>query len=173
MSLESYLSTIKKSGFAPKYKFNVAMIHNNIDMSKWNCIEATLPLRNFTTTEYRYNGPMKKGIYNVSTEDLSLVFVCSEDLREKKLLESWQREMYDELYNLKYLDEYKADIVINQLNHQNQLMMSVLFYDAYPITVQSLSLDANSSDFHRIEVILNYRDYTILEDLNLDTLPLL
>jgi len=192
MNYQQFLSHTLASGIATKFKYEVEF--NNfsaslaekfkekftdtkfIEQLQSNCIEAKLPERQFATSEYRYNGPTRKQYYNVTFDDLSLTFVCSSQnipkFPEKALFDYWMSLMYDDKYNISYLDDIKADIVVyqKQLNFSKKSedtyedrIYGVRYIDAYPITIEAMDLSASSPDAQTLQVRFNYREWEVIE----------
>lgn len=169
-------------GVAPKFKYDVGIfmprfmfgafvtealptVVSNEGLQKigLNCIEATMPGRQLATTEYRYNGPMKKQPYGVIYDELQLSFLCGADYAEKKFFDFWITGIYDDKYNLYYHDDIVSDIVISQNDLHGNPIYTVKAFDCYPTSVQPMQLDAVATDFQRLDVRFFYRDFEVIE----------
>jgi hypothetical protein len=61
---------------------------------------------------------------------------------------------------MNYYTEYVGDMEIKQLDEKDNVIFSCRVYEAYPKTVNAISLDQNSrSELTRLTVTMAYRDW--------------
>ena len=80
------------------------------------CESISFPGRNIDTTEdTNIYGPVRQIAQGYSYADLTAVFRCSSDYREKLFFETWQRLAYNpQTWSMGYYDDYTGGIQIFQ-----------------------------------------------------------
>ncbi len=130
------------------------------------CKTAVLPGRQIATTDYSTNTKLHKMPYASITDDLTLTFMLTQDMFVKKYFDAWQAKVINSDYSVNYKDTYATDIIVQQLNKDNFPIYSVKFKNAYPVTVDSIELSADSTDVATImSTTLAYDDWEATDDL--------
>lgn len=148
---------------------------------RFQCETTELPGYNINAVENR--------IYGVSTPvastaasftDISLTFICSGDMWEKKMFDRWLNGIVPiNNYNPRYRDDYTSPkIEINQYTDifyedegqpiqpnteifsGEQKIYSAVLYNAFPISISPLSLNWADDGIHRLVVAFKY-DYWV------------
>jgi hypothetical protein len=151
---------------------------NSYDL-RFQCETTELPGYNINAVENR--------IYGVSTPvastaasfaDITLTFICSGDMWEKKMFDRWMNAIVPiNNYNPRYRDDYTSPkIEINQytdiyyteddqeipanaeITASEQKIYSAVLFNAFPISIAPLSLNWSDDNFHRLAVTFKY-DY--------------
>jgi hypothetical protein len=137
----------------------------------YRCETAELPSKTYSTLEQKFgSNPIEKYPYQVQFNDLSLTFIVSGDMSEKKFFDSWMEKISpSSSYNMQYKDQYTASITIRQFNSLNQATYAIELIDAYPITVNQLDLDWSSEGYHKLTVVFAYTYWE--PSLNLNAEP--
>jgi len=162
-TIEGYLA--KHPGFTPRYKYRVTLTTSPTVTIPGifpgdRCIDTTLPGRYLATTEHRYIGPTTKHPYNTYYDDITMLFICDEKMTERNYFARWLESIYDNKYNMNYKDEYKADILIEQFNHDAETVYSARLNDAFPLAIEGSPLNYGSaSEAQNFQVRFNYRDF--------------
>lgn len=148
---------------------------------RFQCETTELPGYNINAVENRIYGvstPVASAA--VSFADISLTFICSGDMWEKKMFDRWMNGIVPvNNYNLKYRDDYTSPkIEINQYTDiyydspdqplknnsevfsGEQKIYSAVLYNAFPISISPLSLNWADDAFHRLTVTFKY-DYWV------------
>ncbi len=122
------------------------------------CESASLPGKQITTIEWALYGHPSKVPSGFLYEDVNLIFNITSDYYVKKIFDEWQLlSISEETYNVGYDSDYKADMIIRQLDEQDNPIYSVKLKGAYPITVQSIMLDNNSDgSTQKLSVTMTY-----------------
>ena len=127
------------------------------------CNSCQLPGRQIQTLEkqfldFRQNIKVPTGYFN---EDVNFEFHLTNDYYIKKIFDRWSSTIIDpETYALKYDSEYKTDVTIQQLNEQNIPVYGVKLKNAYPVTVNSVDLNNESSDTtQKLSVTMTFEDF--------------
>ena len=127
------------------------------------CESITFPGRVMNTIE----GPDKghrnliKTAVGYTNDDVTASFLVTNDLYALKVFSGWQAKMINKSnYTANYPTSYESYILIQTMNQQNAPTHGIALTGAYPINVQSLALDSNSTDtIHRLSVTFAYKDF--------------
>ena len=131
------------------------------------CESIEFPGRNLDTTpDVNIYGPERNIVSGLSYADITGVFQCSTDLREKIFFETWQRLAYDnQAWNLEYYDTYTGSLDIFQLDENNRKRYGVQLIECFPKTIASQSLSyAPSTEIQKISVTFSYIFWKNLTD---------
>lgn len=127
------------------------------------CNSCQLPGRQIQTLEkqfldFRQSIKVPTGYFN---EDINFEFHLTNDYYIKKIFDRWTNTIIDQdTYHLKYDSEYKTDVTIQQLNEQNIPVYGVKLKNAYPVTVNSVDLNMESSDTtQKLNVTMTFEDF--------------
>ena len=129
-------------------------------MLTMRCENAELPGRTIATTSMKIYGVEEKFPYMSSYNDLSLTFIVSDDMNEKKFFDAWLNWINPNTnYNVKYKQDYSVALRINQYDVQNKVSYSVDLIDAYPIAVNGMDLNWSSDGYHKLTVTFAYTSW--------------
>ena len=122
------------------------------------CESASLPGKQITTLEWSLYGSNIKIPTGYIYDDVTMVFNITNDYYVKNIFDEWQNLVIsDETYNLSYNTEFKTDILIRQLDEVDKPIHVTKLFNAYPITVQTITLDNNSeSTVQKLSVVFSY-----------------
>ena len=169
-SISQFLSSFNKDVARPN-RFEVS-IPNVIGLNSQNlnlrCETAELPSRTFTTTEQKFgSNPIEKYPYQTTYNDLTLTFIVSGDMSEKKFFDSWMElVMPSNTFNPQYKNNYTVQMKITQYDLQNNPTYEIQLNECYPIVVNQLDLDWSSDGYHKLTVMFAY---TYWESLSSET----
>lgn len=131
--------------------------------------EASLPGRQFATTDHTMYGTRVKMPYGVVYDDLTLTFICSNNMLERYYFDEWQRCVSDPTNNyFNYYDDYVSDIQIMKLrpdgtsNGLPTYLMTI--EEAYPIAIQTQELSYSSDSYMKLSVQFAYRRWRNVVD---------
>jgi hypothetical protein len=123
----------------------------------FKCQTAELPGRTMATTEQKTYGPIEKFPYLTMFNDIDLTFIIEDDMRHKRFFDNWLNYISPlSTNNYKYKSDYCCDIVINQYDLTDKLSYSVRLIESFPLSVNQLSLDWSSDDYHKLTVTFAY-----------------
>ena len=131
------------------------------------CESISFPGRNLDTTDdTNIYGPVRSIVNGYSYGDVTGVFRCSSDMREKTFFETWQRLAYDNrAWNFEYYDTYTGSLNIHQLDENNRKRYGVQLIECFPKTIAAQSLSyAPSTEIQKISVTFAYRYWKNLTD---------
>tara|TARA_E500000178_G_scaffold333171_1_gene367787 strand:- start:684 stop:1451 length:768 start_codon:yes stop_codon:yes gene_type:complete len=144
--------------------FNMRSIFNDPRDIALLCESASLPGKQIQTLDYNYQGYRQSVKYPIGyiNEDLNLVFHITNDYFIKKLFDAWQNACISPVtYTTPYDAEYKADIVIQQLNEQNIPVYGVKLRNAFPATVNTVELNNDAANnTQKLSVTMAYEEMT-------------
>ena len=137
-----------------------------------------IPGRTAMTIDHRFsnNGPINKVPYAQLYPDVTITFLLSDDLGEKKYMELWQSKMLDttpsngvaagQLYkhtgfNVKYFDDYKSTINIKQYDRTGLEQNEIILIDAYPIIINGIQMGWGDDSIAKLSVQFALRYYEI------------
>lgn len=142
-------------------------------------IEATeLPGRSAMTSDHKHYGAVRKIPYNVNYLDLSATVLVSEDYREVEYFNAWQdlvvgshrnyNVAYSDFFNVGYYDDFVSPSVQIRVFDQNNPTPRKVYelVEAYPLTVNPISLAWASQDVVKLQVQFAYRYYKTLDTLS-------
>ena len=131
------------------------------------CESISFPGRNIDTAEdTNIYGPVRQIAQGYSYADLTAVFRCSSDYREKLFFETWQRLAYNpQTWSMGYYDDYTGGIQIFQLDQKDKRRYGVELVECFPKTVTEQSLSATqATEVQKISVSFSYRYWKNLTD---------
>jgi len=141
--------------------FNKRQLFNDPRDIALLCESASMPGRQVTTLDdqsIRHSIKRPSGLIN---EDVIFSFILTNDYYIKKIFDKWQAMVLDpQRYRVKYLNEYSTDVVIQQLNKKSLPVYGIRLKNAWPVTVNAVTLDNNSENtVQKISVTMTYENY--------------
>ena len=174
-------------------RFNVAITNipfSEIKMKEghsFRCTSATLPGISLGTntedTGWSGSREIPDGTIDYG-DSITLEFVCTSGFLDRIVFEQWQQSIYEaELSKsadgrtqgtlrqpvMKYYEEYAGQIQIEQLRISGSPAMRYEFFNAYPLSYDEMSLDADSQEpLLKFSVDMAYSDFIISYPENTD-----
>lgn len=125
---------------------------------KFQCETAELPGYNFDTIDGRVYGAPYAIAARPTFQDLRLTFICTGDLWEKKFFDSWQEFIMPKTDFLpRYRIEYVANIEVRQYYVTGEVAYTAMFYEAFPSSIDPISLSWADDGINRLNVNFKYR----------------
>ena len=142
--------------FSPPAKNVIGKIGGRL---KFSCYQATIPGMSILTTEK--DEGYRSVAYQKTYEDVTLGFYVHGDMKEIKVFQDWMQLMINpENNHIGYYDDYKSTIEIRNLDRQQKKVLTTTLIDAYPKSIDALTLDADSNDeIMKVNVGFTYRNY--------------
>lgn len=163
---DTFFSDVMTRGFSKPNRFEVEIFSpdgaNDDLVSLW-CQSVELPGR---TMESQPNdniyGPtheIAQGI--VLNGTIAMTFLLDESLEIKRYFDNWQKKIYNPLtYDMYYYADYVKDISIKQLDRNENVVFKCKVFEAFPKTIELISLDANSrSEASKLSISMAFRDW--------------
>lgn len=132
------------------------------------CDSAELPGRQLMTTPQVIYGAQRKMPYGPMYTDFSCTFICTNDMTERKIFESWQSLVQDPTNNyMNYYDKYVGRITIIKYNDQAVPVHWVVCEEAYPIFIEPQQLNWQQSGDRPLGLRVNfaYLKWRSMEDV--------
>lgn len=135
---------------------------------KYRCESTELPGRTLATSDEQSFGSSIKHAYEVTYNDLTVSIIASEDMNERRLIETWMDNTVrrPNSFNtgglIKYYNDYASGTVnIYQLNDQKKQLVKCTLNRVYPIALGPLNLTWEENDtYQRFAVTFAYRWHT-------------
>ena len=131
------------------------------------CESISFPGRTLdTTADVNLYGPLKDVVTGYTYGDITGVFQCSNDMRERTFFETWQRLAFDNRsWNVEYYDMYTGSLDIHQLDQNNRKRYGVQLIECFPKTIAAIPLSASpASEISKLSVTFAYRYWKNLTD---------
>lgn len=129
-----------------------------------NCSVAQVPGRSVATREVSAGGtPVRKMAHSPQYEDMSLTFLVSDDLLEKKFFDSWQAMVFEDTWgNLQFPSEYYGVVEVRKTSRRmgEPTTGTWVLHDAWPIIVGPVDLSAESGAIATMAVTMSMRHWT-------------
>lgn len=163
MDLQSFVGKIRERGLARTNRFRV-LIGSSVntdysDAAEFMCIQASLPGISLTLSENEMSGSAKKVALSEGNDDIDLVFYVSADMREKDFFDSWMSNTVSpQSHVANYYDDYVTSVMIETLNLNDEVTYAVELYEAHPVAITPIALDASEQDaVMKLQVTLTFK----------------
>lgn len=129
------------------------------------CSQTELPGKTINTTDTKYNGDTYKVGNSIMYGNQQFSFRVSADMYEKTIIDAWMNLIVNPAtYEVGYYDDYTVPITINQLDTNDNIVHSVMLYDAYPVIANPLVLsNAEMGNVHELMTIFAYKRWQNLD----------
>ena len=131
------------------------------------CQSFEFPGRNLDTNpDINIYGPTREVVQGFSFADITVVFQCSSDLKEKVFFETWQRLAYNpQTWNMQYYDDYVGSMKIFQLDENDRQRYGIELVECFPKTIAAQTLDYSTKDaIQTVSITFSYRYWKNLGD---------
>ena len=101
------------------------------------CESFEFPGRNLDSApDTNIYGPEREIVQGYSYGDVTAVFQCSSDMKEKRFFETWQRLAYNpQTWSMQYYNDYTGSIKIFQLDETDRQRYGVELVECFPKTI--------------------------------------
>lgn len=114
------------------------------------CTEAEFPAKVLASAQYSSEGKLHEVVYGEVHEDVTLTFLCSHDMRERKLFDAWQRKIVDVQNSsyVNYFNTYKSTISVHKSDPCTAYTDSyqIQIHDTYPKSIGQITTSWDSTD---------------------------
>ena len=131
------------------------------------CQSFEFPGRNLDTMEdTNIFGPVRNVVSGYSYGDVTAVFQCSSDMKEKRFFETWQRLAYNpQTWAMQYYNDYVGSIKLFQLDETDRQRYGVEMVECFPKTIAAQSVDYSTVNaIQTVSVTFAYRYWKDLVD---------
>lgn len=180
--IQDFIAHIKKHGVAKTNRFRVTFnlpkdlqakfgsdvntdttkltggINNSAKVLSLMCQQVTMPGYTTTTQEQNYGSTNRKMPVDKSTSEFDMVFYASGDMMEKKIFDAWKNLIFRPDHTIAFYDRFVTDILVEQMNDLDVVVYQTKVTEAYPCTVNPITLDRSSTNTAMIfQVSFQYR----------------
>ena len=131
------------------------------------CESFEFPGRNLDSApDTNIYGPEREIVQGYSYGDVTAVFQCSSDMKEKRFFETWQRLAYNpQTWSMQYYDDYVGSIKIFQLDETERQRYGIELVECFPKTIAAQPLAYGSTNqVQTVQVTFSYRYWKNLGD---------
>ena len=131
------------------------------------CESISFPGRNLDTApDTNMYGPTREIVQGYTYAEITGVFRCSSDMREKTFFETWQRLAYTpQTWSMGYYDNYAGGLQIHQLDQKDKRRYGVELIECFPKSIAEINLAATqATEVNKISVTFAYRYWKNLTD---------
>ena len=131
------------------------------------CESISFPGRSMDTSEdTNIYGPSRKIVNGFTFADVSAIFQCSSDMKEKKYFETWQRLSFNpQTFATGYYKDYVGSVDIHALDEQDNRRYGVKLIEAFPTSINEQSLSyAVGANYQTVGINFQYRYWQNLTD---------
>jgi hypothetical protein len=139
----------------------------------FQCESAELPGRTISTSDVQIAGPSFKQPYGTQYSDITLTFLCTNDMYEKKIFDDWLNYINNtDNFTFAYRDEYATTINIFQYDEGGDsspwpaVTYGAQLIDAWPIGINQMSLAWGEDSVHRLGITFAYTYYKPISGIN-------
>lgn len=166
-TLQQFMSDITSGGkFARQYNYSVGFTTPSGMASVtrdqlMRCESIAFPGQNIETSPDTIRlGPLRSHAFGVNYGPVNAIFLCDEELSERRLFENWHRLVFEaESFKVGYYDEYITDMTIDQYNDKDEVTYSMVLREVFPKNITELALTTTAGELHRISVELIYHHW--------------
>ena len=131
------------------------------------CESFEFPGRNLDSApDTNIYGPVREIVQGYSYGDVTAVFQCSSDMKEKRFFETWQRLAYNpQTWSMQYYNDYTGSIKIFQLDETDRQRYGVELVECFPKTIAAQPIAyASVNEIQKVSVTFAYRYWKDLVD---------
>ena len=137
------------------------------------CEATELPGRSLLTAPMKVYGVEEKYPYLSNFNDITLTFIVTDTMIEKKIFESWINFIHpSSTFNFKYKNQYATEMKIIQYDMRKEESYKIKLLNAYPIGTNQLDLNWNSEGYHNLTVSFVYDKWEDMSEASIDALDL-
>lgn len=88
----------------------------------------------------------RKIAYDKSYGDCDITFICSGNMIEKKIFDTWAGIIFRKDHTVAYFDNYVTDMLIEQLDEADNVVYEFKLTECYPSIINPLTLDRSTAN---------------------------
>lgn len=165
-SIETLKSTVKShGGFSKSNLFKVNIFGKHIlggnDPRDFSALAQSVnipgkQLQSFAYSPYRNPVEVPTGYIN---DELNMSFILTNDYFVKKFFDKWTQLIVDPTsYLISYPEDYRADINIQQLGPDGEVIYEVTATEAFPKSVKGVDFTSDQTQINTIDVTFAFTD---------------
>ncbi len=157
-NVDKFTAQIAARGLASPNKFQVEFTSvppralaggGSVEDLNLMCESAALAGRNVQSLLDRQYGLNREIAYNGPTyQPLNLVFLCSKDFKEKRILDRWNNICVDisKGYDLAYYQDYIGEMKVSALDLHGKKTYTITYKEVWPKTVTAIELNHSTQN---------------------------
>lgn len=139
---------------------------NGIELQNlsFRCEGASIPAKSIEQLERRTYGPRRKIAYRAVYDDITLTFIASANMKERKFFSDWMNliqnsgEILNSNFNVKYYDSYISNLILKMYDKCSYEVYRVNLFEAYPVNISPIELSWDArNQYVRFSVTFSYR----------------
>lgn len=163
--IDAFIANVKTRGLARGNRFRVdigfppgiVLPYTRI-LSSMFCEVAGLPGYTIATQPHRTIGEPREVPYEPMYDPISLTFYMDSSFEIKDAFETWMSYIIDPVTKAHgYYNDYTTQIIITAENVDGSVPYQVILFEAYPKTMQTITLDQNNKEVLRLNIGLAYK----------------
>ncbi len=161
---KDFIAEIKTKGIARINRFTVDLsppraLQENTKRMLLFCEKASLPGVNFATTANRSYGETREVVYDRMFDPVTLTFHVDRNMTVKTVFDEWMNYIVNPSdRTIGWYNDYVTPMTIRIQDLEDKTTYLVQLMEAYPKTIQAVSLDAGSNnDTMRLDVTFQYK----------------
>ncbi len=91
---------------------------------------------------------------------INMTFMLDHTFEDRQLMERWQAEMYDEVWNLTYPEKYEGTVKITQLGVDSIPVYEVELHRAWPTVIGEITFNSSEPEIQTFDTTFAYRTWT-------------
>jgi hypothetical protein len=124
------------------------------------CEATNLPGMNVATTPARTFGEIRQMPYERLFDPVNLSFYVDGDMEVRAAFERWIHLIFNQTNrSIAYYNDYVRDIQIYVKNVEDNTTYIVTLYEAYPKSIQTVQMSADSREVMKIQVQMEYKSW--------------
>ena len=127
----------------------------------------TIPGRDIQEVEYREAGEARSvGFMHTHEGTLDVTYYCSEDLREKKYFEEWQKIIFNkDNVGTGYYNDYISRVDVIKYNSSfSKKTATYRFNECYPTNIAGFELNSEGDGLLQLVISFKFRNYERIEE---------
>jgi hypothetical protein len=138
----------------------------------WFCEVTSLPGMNIATSPQRIFGEIRQMPYERMFDPVTMSFYVDGDMEVKAAFERWIHLIFNQTSRtINYYENYVRDISITVKDVEDNTPYILTLKEAYPKSIQSIQLSAESKDIMKLTVQIEYKYWTSSLSNTINTQP--
>lgn len=143
----------------------------------FRCERTTIPGRTITSVDDTGAGPTIKIAQDVAYTDLEMTIICSTDMQERYIFESWMNTIvlpkrFSGGGLVNYYENYALgnELRLDHTDDRGNVILRYELYDVYPTQISAMNLNwEENNTYQRFDVTFSYSSYEALVPSSVDT----
>lgn len=169
MAFNEFLAEVKSAGLAKNNRFVVSIDGGDFigsDVQGYRkmllfCDSVQLPGQSLATVPNRTFGELRETPYDRLFDTVTMTFYVDRSMAVKYYFDNWMNQIQNpSTRKFSYYKDYTHNLTVDVLDTQNETNYRVTMFECYPKAVSSIQLDAANKDVMKLNVTMQYRNWT-------------